>query len=109
MKKMLVLLMMFAMLVTPCRAAFAEGAPAATGAYEALQKGSRGDAVKALQERLKALGYYARSVDGDYGKGTDQAVRFFQGRNGLEEDGVGEGAGVDGDGEDAGGMTSLDT
>ena len=88
MKKMLVLLMMIAMLVTPCRAAFAEEAPAATGAYEALQKGSRGDAVKGLQERLKALGYYARSVDGDYGKGTDQAVRFFQSRNGLEEDGV---------------------
>ncbi|MEA4928378.1 MAG: peptidoglycan-binding protein [Candidatus Limiplasma sp.] len=53
-----------------------------------LSKGDQGDAVKSLQQRLKDLGYYAGSVDGDYGGGTQEAIRLFQSQNGLDVDGV---------------------
>ena len=38
----------------------------------------RGDDVKALQERLDALGYTVGVMDGIYGKKTDAAVRLYQ-------------------------------
>ena len=50
--------------------------------------GDSGAAVKAVQKRLKALGYYSGSVDGDYGGGTKSAVKAFQKRNGLTANGV---------------------
>lgn len=53
-----------------------------------LRKGSSGDSVKTLQQKLKNWGYYGGSVDGVFGSGTDQAVRYFQSRNGLTADGV---------------------
>ena len=53
-----------------------------------LGKGDQGDAVKTLQQRLKDLGYYAGSVDGDYGGGTQEAIRLFQAQNALTVDGV---------------------
>ncbi|MCE5343508.1 MAG: D-alanyl-D-alanine carboxypeptidase family protein [Eubacteriales bacterium] len=53
-----------------------------------LSKGAQGGSVSALQERLKALGYYTGAVDGDYGAATQEAVRLFQSQNGLEVDGV---------------------
>ena len=53
-----------------------------------LSKGDQGDAVTALQQRLKDLGYYSGSVDGDYGGGTQEAVRLFQSQNELDVDGV---------------------
>ena len=39
-----------------------------------LGSGSQGDQVKKLQQRLAELGFYTGKVDGDYGKGTRQAV-----------------------------------
>ena len=53
-----------------------------------LTKGDKGDAVTSLQQRLKDLGYYTGSVDGDYGGGTQEAIRLFQSQNGLTVDGV---------------------
>ncbi len=53
-----------------------------------LRNGSTGDEVRALQRRLKDLGYYTGSVDGDFGAGTESAVRAFQRANGLHVDGV---------------------
>ncbi len=53
-----------------------------------LRSGSRGQAVKDLQKRLKTLGYYSGSIDGVYGTGTIKAVRAFQERNRLTVDGV---------------------
>lgn len=53
-----------------------------------LQEGSEGAAVKALQTRLKALGFYTGPVDGKYGSGTVIAVRYFQRVNNITEDGV---------------------
>lgn len=52
-----------------------------------LRPGDEGDEVKSVQARLQALGYYAGSIDGVYGKGTTEAVRFFQARNSLTVDG----------------------
>ena len=52
------------------------------------RKGDKGDAVKAVQKRLKALGYYNSSVDGDFGDATKTAVKKFQKNNGLTADGV---------------------
>lgn len=57
-----------------------------------LSKGDKGDAVRALQQRLKDLGYYSGNVDGDFGGGTQEAVRLFQSQNGLDVDGVSGGA-----------------
>ncbi len=53
-----------------------------------MQKGDKNDAVKALQQRLKDLGFYGSSVDGDFGGGTEAAVKLFQGQHGLQADGV---------------------
>lgn len=43
-----------------------------------LSDGSTGDAVKALQTRLRELGFGNVSADGDYGAGTQQAVQNLQ-------------------------------
>jgi peptidoglycan hydrolase-like protein with peptidoglycan-binding domain len=53
-----------------------------------LRTGSKGDAVEQLQARLKELGYYTSSTDGDYGIGTANAVKAFQEANGLLADGI---------------------
>ena len=53
-----------------------------------LREGSSGDDVKSVQSRLKALGYYSGTVDGNYGTGTMAAVASFQLRNNLSADGV---------------------
>ena len=43
--------------------------------------------VKKLQTMLKALGYYTREVDGDFGKFTEDAVKAFQNATGHDPDG----------------------
>ena len=45
---------------------------------QVLARGSKGEDVKVLQERLKDLGYYKKVIDSDFGSGTDAAVRAFQ-------------------------------
>ena len=47
-----------------------------------LKRGSKGEAVKTLQEFLKL------TVDGDFGPKTEKAVRDYQSKNGLTVDGV---------------------
>lgn len=54
----------------------------------ALQRGSSGDDVIKLQKKLKNWGYYSGSVDGVFGGGTEEAVKYFQRKNGLTPDGV---------------------
>ena len=53
-----------------------------------LSEGSEGDLVVYLQTRLKQLGYYNGSLDGQYGAATAEAVRYLQNRLGLEQTGV---------------------
>lgn len=52
-----------------------------------LRPGDRGDWVADLQQKLKDKGYYKGSVDGIYGKGTEDAVYAFQKANKLKTDG----------------------
>lgn len=52
-----------------------------------LKKGSSGDEVRRLQERLIALGYLSGAADGKFGSGTQTAVKWFQNVNGLKADG----------------------
>lgn len=53
-----------------------------------LIPGMKSDDVKKLQGRLKELGYYSFSVDGDYGAKTREAVIYFQSAHSLKADGV---------------------
>ena len=53
-----------------------------------LKQGASGGEVKELQRRLKQWGYYSGAVDGIYGKGTTEAVKYFQRKNGLTADGI---------------------
>lgn len=46
------------------------------------------DLVRNMQARLKALGYYSGSTDGDFGPSTETAVKAFQRNNNLTADGV---------------------
>ena len=56
---------------------------------EALSKyGSRGEEVKQIQTKLKRWGYYSGNVDGIYGSQTVNAVKYFQRKNGLTQDGI---------------------
>ncbi len=45
---------------------------------EGLEKGDEGDAVVALQTRLRQLGYLDDEIDGKYGTNTQRAVKEFQ-------------------------------
>lgn len=56
--------------------------------YTVLQSGSRGSHVKALQEALKELGFYTGTPDSSYGSGTVSAIKAFQKKNNLKQDGV---------------------
>lgn len=53
-----------------------------------LKYGSKGDAVKTLQQNLNDLGYNCGKVDGDFGTNTLDAVKAFQKANKLDVDGV---------------------
>ncbi len=56
---------------------------------EALSKyGSRGDEVRQIQTKLKRWGYYNGNIDGIYGTQTLNAVKYFQRKNGLTQDGI---------------------
>ena len=53
-----------------------------------LSKGSKGEEVRRLQQRLHDLGYDPGTVDGAFGNATAAALMCFQGRNGLDMDGA---------------------
>ena len=53
-----------------------------------LKQGATGGEVKEVQRRLKQWGYYNGAVDGIYGKGTVEAVKKFQQKNGIKADGI---------------------
>ena len=58
---------------------------------KSMRLGFQGEAVRTVQKKLKELGYYTGSVDGDFGAETEKAVKAFQKANGLTADGkVGE-------------------
>ena len=53
-----------------------------------LKQGDEGEDVRALQERLQALGYFAGSADGRFGPDTGEALAEFQRQNGLLASGM---------------------
>ncbi|MEL6382144.1 MAG: peptidoglycan-binding protein [Cyanobacteria bacterium J06626_18] len=57
-------------------------------ALPTLRAGMHGPAVTRVQERLKALGFYAGALDGVFGPGTETAVMEFQESVQLVDDGV---------------------
>jgi lysozyme len=52
-----------------------------------LKEGAKGKAVERLQKALTAAGH-ACTVDGDFGRGTERALKAFQAARGLGADGV---------------------
>lgn len=68
--------------------AIIENQPKEAAPQDLLKYGSRGEAVKQLQQRLNATGLFTLTVDGIFGKKTEFAVRDFQQRKGLSVDGI---------------------
>ena len=52
------------------------------------RQGSTGDAVRIIQTKLSNWGYFSGAIDGIYGPKTEEAVKYFQRKNGLTADGV---------------------
>ena len=57
-----------------------------------MEKGDKGTAVKQLQQRLRELGFYSSSCDGNFGNETVNAVKAFQKKNGLAQTGIADAA-----------------
>lgn len=50
--------------------------------------GSKGEEVQKIQKKLQSHGIYLGPLDGEFGGGTESAVKLFQEREGLEADGI---------------------
>ncbi len=59
-----------------------------TGGLPVLRPGMRGEAVRQLQEKLRAKGVYQGPIDGVFGSATEAAVREIQRRHNLVSDGI---------------------
>lgn len=59
--------------------------PTPTPTHRKLKPGAKGDDVKELQRRLKALNYDPGKVDGKYGPSTEMAVWAFQAVNRMKK------------------------
>ena len=73
---------------TPAIVVTATPAPAAAPTYSTLRKGDEGPEVVTLQQALAELGYLSGAADGNFGTGTQTAVKKFQADQGLEADGI---------------------
>lgn len=58
------------------------------GAPATCRPGDKGSDVKKLQQALEAQGLYSGKVDGVFGEGTEKAVKAFQKKHGLSQDGI---------------------
>lgn len=56
--------------------------------YAMVKRGSRGNAVRVLQNALKVLGYAIGTVDGAFGPKTEAALQAFQRDANITADGV---------------------
>ncbi len=60
---------------------------AQSASADLYKKGASGQTIKEIQTRLKNWGYYSGNVDGIFGSGTEDAIKKFQKKNGLDADG----------------------
>lgn len=60
----------------------------ATVEYKTLRKGDRSEDVVIMQIALAELGYLTGAADGNFGTGTETAVKNFQKAQGLDDDGI---------------------
>ena len=103
MKRVLVILLTFTMLISVCGIS-----------VSGLSKiGSRSEEVTAVQQALKEKGYYDYTVDGIFGTRTRTAVINFQRDNGLNPDGIAgaktlKALGITSNGDSYGGYSSAD-
>lgn len=74
--------------VPPATAAPTTSPTTAVRAASLLQRGDTGAAVRSLQQRLTALGYWLGTPNGIFGDSTQQAVYALQKVAGLTPDGV---------------------
>ncbi len=58
------------------------------GNYSTLKKGSSGESVRELQEKLNSYGNYGLQTDGVFGDKTLAAVQDYQKKNSLAVDGI---------------------
>ena len=63
-------------------------APIAPPPQNTVREGDSGDDARAVQQRLKDLGYYTGSVDGKFGAASVRALKAFQEKSGIANDGV---------------------
>lgn len=75
-------------IATPAPTATPTPTPITKDNVTVVKLGVTGDAVSRLQERLTALGYYSATVDGVCKADDVAAIRAFQRKNGLNEDGA---------------------
>ena len=73
---------------TPVIEVTATPAPAAPVSFSTLRKGDQGPDVVTMQQALAELGYRHGAADGNFGTGTQTAVKNFQKDNGLDDDGI---------------------
>ena len=59
-----------------------------TSGLSTLRRGDQSGEVRVLQQYLKDLGYLSSEPDGQFGSGTERAVKLFQEANGLTADGI---------------------
>ncbi len=59
-----------------------------TGSLSTLRRGDDNSEVMVLQQYLMSLGYLSAQPDGQFGSGTERAVKLFQEANGLTADGI---------------------
>ena len=73
---------------TPAIEVTATPAPAQPATHKTLRKGDEGPEVQMMQLALTELGYLTSAADGNFGTGTQTAVKKFQADNGLDSDGI---------------------
>ena len=56
--------------------------------YGSMSQGASGNAVSALQDALRELGYYSTASSGTYDSATVLAIKAFQSKNGLLQTGI---------------------
>ena len=76
------------MTATPRIEVTATPAPQKPASYATLRKGDQGPEVVTMQQALAELGYLTGAADGNFGTGTQTAVKAFQRDHGLDADGI---------------------